>query len=256
MPHVPDESIHLTFTSPPYFNARRYSQYPTYQHYLRFLKKVFREIHRATKEGRFLVINTSPVIDASQNGKRYAIPFDMHQDLQEMGWEFVDDIIWKKPEWIGINRNARFASHRLPLAYKPNTTTEYLMVYRKKTDKPVQWSLEQYNSAVIEASKVTDDFETSNVWDLYPASHPIHSAVFPSKLAKKIIEYYSLKGDLVFDPFGGSGTLGRAAKALGRPFFMTEQSDEYFEFMKSKAGTAFKGLEVRFLGLGDFRESS
>ena len=59
---VPDESIHLTFTSPPYYNARDYSIYPSYDTYLKFLEEVFRETYRVTKEGRFLIVNTSPVI--------------------------------------------------------------------------------------------------------------------------------------------------------------------------------------------------
>ena len=59
---VPDESIHLTFTSPPYYNARDYTLYESYAAYLQFLADVFREVHRITKEGRFFVLNTSPVI--------------------------------------------------------------------------------------------------------------------------------------------------------------------------------------------------
>ncbi len=57
-----EESIHLTFTSPPYYNARDYSIYPSYKHYLNFLAEVFKQVHRITKEGRFLILNTSPII--------------------------------------------------------------------------------------------------------------------------------------------------------------------------------------------------
>jgi len=60
--YVPDESIHLTFTSPPYYNARDYTIYKSYKEYLQFLVSVFKEVHRITKEGRFFVLNTSPVI--------------------------------------------------------------------------------------------------------------------------------------------------------------------------------------------------
>jgi hypothetical protein len=59
---VPDESIHLTFTSPPYYNARDYTIYDSYEAYLQFLAGIFREVHRVTKEGRFFVLNTSPVL--------------------------------------------------------------------------------------------------------------------------------------------------------------------------------------------------
>ena len=100
--YVPEESIHLTFTSPPYYNARDYSIYPSYEAYLRFLEKVFQETYRITKEGRFLIVNTSPVIipriSRAHSSKRYPIPFDIHYFLVEMGWDFIDDIIWQKPE--------------------------------------------------------------------------------------------------------------------------------------------------------------
>ena len=56
--YVPDESIHLTFTSPPYYNARDYSIYPSYKEYILFLADVFREVYRVTKEGRFFILNT------------------------------------------------------------------------------------------------------------------------------------------------------------------------------------------------------
>ena len=100
--NVPNESIHLTFTSPPYYNARDYSIYPSYNAYLKFLASVFRETHRVTKEGRFLIVNTSPIIiprvSRAHSSKHYPIPFDLHH-LVEMGWEFIDDIIWLKLEY-------------------------------------------------------------------------------------------------------------------------------------------------------------
>lgn len=136
---VPEDSVHLTFTSPPYYNARDYSIYPSYEAYLVFLQEVFKEIHRITKEGRFLIVNTSPVIvpriSRAHSSKRYPIPFDLHHRLIQIGWEFIDDIVWMKPEYSVKNRIGGFQQHRKPLAYKPNSVTEYLMVYRKQTDR-------------------------------------------------------------------------------------------------------------------------
>ena len=60
--HVPDESIHLCFTSPPYYNAKDYSIFPSYNSYLDFLTDAFKEVHRVLKEGRVFVLNTSPVL--------------------------------------------------------------------------------------------------------------------------------------------------------------------------------------------------
>ncbi|GHT72881.1 hypothetical protein FACS189456_2550 [Bacteroidia bacterium] len=258
--YVPNESVHLTFTSPPYYNARDYSIYPSYQAYLEFLERVFKETHRITKEGRFLIVNTSPIIiprvSRSHSSKRYPIPFDLHPLLVQMGWEFIDDIVWQKPEYSVKNRVGGFHQHRKPLGYKPNSVTEYLMVYRKQTEKLLDWNIRSYDYKTVEESKVSDEYETTNVWKIDPKSDKIHSAVFPVELCKRVIQYYSYKGDLVFDPFAGSGTLGKTAKALNRMFFLTEQEPKYFEYMQSKqkSDTVFDERKTHFLTLEQFKQ--
>jgi DNA modification methylase len=257
---VKDESIHLTFTSPPYYNARDYSIYASYQAYLAFLADVFREVHRITKEGRFLIVNTSPIIipriSRAHSSKRYPIPFDIHPYLMEMGWEFIDDIIWMKPEASVKNRIGGFQQHRKPLAYKPNSVTEYLMVYRKSTEKLLDWNIRQYDLQTVQESKVPEGFETTNVWKIDPCFDKVHSAVFPVELCKRVIQYYSYKGDLVFDPFGGSGTIGKTAKSLGRYFFITEKDETYFNYMKSKESTEiFDTIQTKFLTLQEFEQT-
>jgi DNA modification methylase len=259
--YVPDESVHLTFTSPPYYNARDYSIYPSYQAYLEFLDNVFQETHRITKEGRFLIVNTSPIIiprvSRSHSSKRYGIPFDLHPYLVKNGWDFIDDIVWLKPEASVKNRIGGFVQHRKPLGYKPNSVTEYLMVYRKQTEKLLDWNIRSYDYNTVEESKVVDGYETTNVWKIDPCFDKVHSAIFPVELCKRVIQYYSYKGDLVFDPFGGSGTVGRTAKSLDRLFFLTEQEPKYFEYMKSKQNekSIFKERKTQFLTLEQFKES-
>ena len=257
--NVPDESIHLTFTSPPYYNARDYSIYPSYDAYLRFLASVFKETHRITKEGRFLIVNTSPIIiprvSRAHSSKRYPIPFDLHPYLVSMGWEFIDDIIWLKPEYSVKNRVGGFHQHRKPLGYKPNSITEYLMVYRKETTRLLDWNMRSYPQKTVEESKVKGEYDTTNVWRIDPKFDKVHTAVFPVELCKRVIQYYSYKGDLIFDPFAGSGTVGRTAKGLDRCFFLTEKDPEYFEYMKSKARrnvSLFDETTTKFLTLEGF----
>lgn len=260
--YVPDDSIHLTFTSPPYYNARDYSIYPSYKAYLEFLDSVFKETNRITKEGRFLIVNTSPIIiprvSRSHSSKRYGIPFDLHPYLINQGWDFIDDIIWLKPEASVKNRIGGFMQHRKPLGYKPNCITEYLMVYRKSTEKLLDWNIRSYNYQTVEESKVSDGYESTNVWKIDPCFDKVHSAIFPVELCKRVIQYYSYKGDLVFDPFAGSGTVGRTAKALNRLFFLTEQETKYFEYMKSKTKQhgLFKERKTKFLTIDEFKELS
>jgi DNA modification methylase len=233
---VPAESIHLTFTSPPYYNARDYSIYQSYDEYLKFLEEVFKEVHRVTKEGRFFVINTSPVImprvSRAHSSKRYPIPYDIHPLLVKIGWEFIDDIVWVKPEASVKNRNASFLQHRKPLGYKPNAISEMLMVYRKKTDKLIDWNIKQYSADKVSRSKILDRYESTNVWRIDPTFDRVHSAVFPLELCNRVIKYYSFVGDVIFDPFAGSGTLGRAATNLDRNFFLTEKELKYVNRMK------------------------
>lgn len=259
--NVPNDSIHLTFTSPPYYNARDYSIYPSYKAYLEFLENVFKETHRVTKEGRFLIVNTSPIIiprvSRSHSSKRYGIPFDLHPYLVQNGWEFLDDIVWLKPEASVKNRIGGFMQHRKPLAYKPNCVTEYLMVYRKSTEKLLDWNIRNYDTETVNSSKVQDGYESTNVWKIDPCFDKVHSAIFPVELCKRVIQYYSYKGDLVFDPFGGSGTVGKTAKSLDRNFFMTEKDKNYFEYMISKAkpSNMFNERKTKFLTLEQFKNS-
>lgn len=258
--YVPDESVHLTFTSPPYYNARDYSIYQSYDEYLHFLEKVFKEVHRITKEGRFFILNTSPIIipriSRQHASKRYPIPYDIHPLLIKMGWEFIDDIVWVKPEASVKNRNAGFLQHRKPLAYKPNAVTEMLMVYRKKTDKLIDWNIKQYSWDKVKKSKVVEKYETTNVWRIDPTFDKVHTAVFPTELCNRVIKFYSFVGDLIFDPFAGSGTLGRAALNLERNFFLTEKEAKYIDRIKeelNKVGNLFSQMgQPRFLSLSEF----
>jgi len=258
--YVPDESVHLTFTSPPYYNARDYSIYQSYDEYLSFLETVFKEVHRITKEGRFFILNTSPIIipriSRQHASKRYPIPYDIHPFLIKMGWEFIDDIVWVKPEASVKNRNAGFLQHRKPLAYKPNAVTEMLMVYRKKTDKLIDWNIRQYSWDKVRKSKVLEEYETTNVWRIDPTFDKVHTAVFPLELCNRVIKFYSFVGDLIFDPFAGSGTLGRAALNLNRNFFLTEKEAKYINRIKeelNKCGNLFNQLgQPRFVNLDQF----
>ena len=95
---LPASSVDLVFTSPPYYNAKpEYAEYLSYEEYLLKMKKIIHECARVLSEGRFFVLNVSPVLirRASRNeaSRRIAVPFDFHRLFIEEGFEFVDDII-------------------------------------------------------------------------------------------------------------------------------------------------------------------
>jgi DNA modification methylase len=232
----------LAFTSPPYYNARvEYADYTDYEDYLGKMRRIIKECHRVLNEGRFFVINISPVLirrsSRNESSKRIALPFDFHRIFIEEGFDFIDDIIWIKPEGAGwaTGRGRRFAADRNPLQYKPVPVTEYVIVYRKHTDKLIDWHIRKHpDQKLIENSKITDGYEVTNIWKIHPAHSKIHPAIFPVKLAENIISYYSFKNDVILDPFAGLGTVGEAAIKLNRRFVLFEMNIEYINEIKQK----------------------
>jgi DNA modification methylase len=239
---LPAESIDVVFTSPPYYNARpEYTDYITYEEYLLKLRKVIQNTHRVLSEGRFFVINISPVLirraNRTESSRRIAVPFDLHRIFIEEGYEFIDDIIWEKPEGAGwaTGRGRRFAADRNPLQYKPVPVTEYILVYRKSTNKLIDWNIRAHpQQELVQDSRVGDDYERTNIWRIQPAYDKRHPAIFPVELAERVIRYYSFKGDVVLDPFAGIGTVGEAAVKLGRRFALIEQDERYFSIIRER----------------------
>lgn len=240
---LPAGSVDLIFTSPPYYNARpEYTDYLTYEEYLLKIRKVIQQAHRVLAEGRFFVMNVSPVLirraNRNESSKRIAVPFDMHRLFIEEGYDFIDDIIWEKPEGAGwaVGRGRRFAADRNPLQYKAVSVTENILVYRKQTSKLIDWNLRAHpKPELVKASRIGDDYERTNIWRIKPAHDSRHPAIFPIELAKKVISYYSFKEDVVLDPFAGIGTTGKAAAMLERRFVLIEQNPEYVNVIRAEA---------------------
>jgi DNA modification methylase len=239
---LPAESVDLVFTSPPYYNARpEYTDYITYEEYLLKIRKIIQNVHRVLAEGRFFAINIAPVLirraNRNESSKRIAVPFDVHRIFIEEGYDFMEDIIWQKPDGAGwaTNRGRRFAADRNPLQYKPVPVTEYILVYRKHTSKLIDWNIRAHpDQEIVKASRIGDDYERTNVWRITPDSDKRHPAIFPLELVEKVISYYSFKNDVVLDPFAGIGTVGEAAIKLGRRFVLVDQDPEYVSVIREK----------------------
>lgn len=229
---IKKESVDLVFTSPPYYNAREYSQYDSYRHYLGFLESSIRSIHRCLNKDGFFILNTSPVIvprkSRNKESERLPIPFDSFCIAQDCGFKYVDDIVWEKPDGAS-SRAVKFSHHRRPMAYKPFTITEYLFVFRRKDAPLIDFGIRKHSENTIQSSLVNDGYERTNVWKINPARPNGHPAPFPVELAEKVIRYYSYIGDLVLDPFIGSGTTAFVSKMLGRDFIGFDTCQEYVE---------------------------
>jgi DNA modification methylase len=231
MSRMQDKCIDLIVTSPPYFNAKEYSQYNSVTEYMRQMKDIFLETERVMKEGRMCVVNISPILVArekrSKQSYRIPLPYYFVPMMEELGFEFLEDIIWEKPEGAAANRNGGFFRSRKPLAYKPNIVTEYILVFKKKSNLLIDKYLKNN-------SLVGDGYERSNVWKMQPETTSKHSAPFPEALPDKIIKYYSYEGDIVYDPFIGSGTTAKMALLNNRKYIGSELSAEYVKIAKER----------------------
>ena len=231
---IDENSVQLIFTSPPYYNAKIYSDYHSYQDYLDDMYKTLTACHRVLEDGRFIIINVSPVISKRPGREfesiRYPIHFDFHNLLIRAGFYFIDEIQWIKPESSVKNRNGGYQQTHMPLSYKPNCINESIMVYRKNCN-----FLLDKNIALYDKSFANDaDFESSNCWYIAPSSNKNHPAVFPKELCKRILKYYSFRGDVVLDPFAGSGTFGEVAIEMERVPILCEQNENYCDFINRK----------------------
>ena len=119
--------------------------------------------------------------------------------------------------------------------YKPVPVTEYILVYRKHTSRLIDWNIRAHpDQEIVKASRIGDDYERTNAWQITPASDKRHPAIFPSELVEKVISYYSFKQDVILDPFASIGTVGEAAIKLGRRFVLIDQDPEYVAVMRDK----------------------
>lgn len=239
---LPDQSVDMIFTSPSYYDAKgKISKYDTYEDFLALIRNVVRECHRTLIDGKFFIINTGHVLlpraSRSESSTRITVPFDIHRILVEEGFEFMDDIIWQKPEGAGIAtaRGTRFSVDRNPMQYKALPVTEYVMVYRKKSSVLIDHFIRNHpNQELVQKSKIADGYEKTNVWRIAATKDKNYPGVIPRELVEKVVSYYSFVNDVVLDPFGGIGTTAMAAASLKRRFVAIESEDDCVETMRGE----------------------
>jgi DNA modification methylase len=250
MPEVASESVALTVTSPPYWNAidydihaddkerfyrtRSYSTgYSGYQEYLDWLETIFTEVHRATKPGGFCALVIGTVL---LEGDLYPVPFDLISRLVKNGWLFHQDIIWHKCT-AGVKRAGVSIQKPYPGYYYPNIMNEYILVFRKPGPKIYQTrSIEEKNGAEYVIDTLFTRETANNIWHIAPVPPGFidHPAPFPEEIPLRLITLYSYPQDIVLDPFTGSGQTLKVARALGRNFIGFENIPTYVELAKKR----------------------
>ena len=233
-----NKKIHLTITSPPYYNVKDYVSYKDYKEYLNTLKNVFTLIYEITEDGRMCCVNLSNILiqreDRNSESTRIPLAFHFVPLMEEIGWKFIEDIIWVKPEGAAKNRNGGFFQHRQPVAYKPNIINEYIFIFQKPSKFLIDKIVRGYDAITSLNSKVDDGYERTNVWKINPETKSKHPAPYPELLVANLIKYYSFCGDLILDPFVGSGTTLISAFKLNRKSIGFEIHKDYINIFENR----------------------
>lgn len=236
MKRMPDNFVDLTVTSPPYDNLRDYNGF-TFD-----FESIAKELYRITKQGGVIVW---VVGDATINGSETGTSFRQALYFKEIGFNLHDTMIYQKNSYPFPPSNRYFG------------VFEYMFVSSKGIPKTTNLikvqTLEQIKNNNSSSSRQTDGtlvkikYETGkaerikdNIWkyevgfNKSSLDNPEHSATFPEKLAGDHIKSWSNEGDLVYDPFMGSGTTAKMAKFLNRNYIGSEISSEYCEIIKNR----------------------
>lgn len=246
-----DESVALTVTSPPYWNAIDYdihargkrnewyrtrkhsSGYKEYADYLEWLGKTFRPLTAKTQPGGYCAVVIGTVL---MNGEHYPLPFDFTALMVKWGWQFHQDIIWHKVTG-GVKRAGSFIQRPFPGYFYPNIMTEYILIYRK----PGPAIYTKRSGDDKEANRVDIDgiFTkelANNVWHIAPVppGHLDHPCPFPEEIPFRLMLLYSYRGDLVLDPFNGSGQTTKVAKHLGRRYLGLDVEAKYVRYAQRR----------------------
>jgi len=243
---IPDTSVHLVVTSPPYFNLKKYNDHPSQlgnlNHYEQFhdeLDKVWRHCYRMLVPGGRLVCVVGDVCIARRrnHGRHHVLP--LHADIsvraRKIGFDYLTPILWNKIA------NAQFEATGngggfLGKPYEPNAIVkndvEYILMlrkhgsYRKPTD-------EQRATSRLTKDEQKQWFRP--IWlDVTGASTRGHPAPYPVKLAYRLVRMFSFTGDTVFDPFAGTGTTTIAAIQSNRNSIANEIDLEYFDYATNR----------------------
>lgn len=219
--YIKDNSVHLVLTSPPYFNLKEYRRGKSqlgiiddYQQFLDELEKVWKECYRIlVPGGRIVCVVGDVCLSRRKNGRHAVLP--LHSDIvvscRKIGFDNLNPILWHKISNAKFEANTN--SSILGKPYEPNAIIkndlEYILMERKPGGYRTP-TIQQREESRIEK----DDFQKwfSQIWELPGAStRNGHPAPFPLELATRLVKMFSFVGDIVVDPFCGSGTTMLAA---------------------------------------------
>jgi site-specific DNA-methyltransferase (adenine-specific) len=236
MKELPDCSVHLMVTSPPYNVGKEYDNNLTLEEYLAFLRRVWKETYRVLVPGGRACINIANV------GRKPYIPLhaSIMQDMIAMGFLMRGEIIWDKA--ASASSSTAWGSWQSATNPTLRDTHEYILVFSKGS----------YRREKMEGRQSTISKEeflefTKSVWG-FPSESARkvgHPAPFPVELPYRLIQLYTFSNEIVLDPFMGSGQTAVAALKAGRHFLGYEISAEYIRLAEKRIWNGGKRVQTR-----------
>ncbi len=224
MHELPDNSIHLVVTSPPYFNAP--FDYPdlfrTYDDFLDLITQVSKEVYRVVANGRIACFVTD---DMLVRGEKYPVVADVTRLMQQAGFRYRDKIVWVKPKgYTRISRRSGvLLQHPYPMYFYPDNIQESILIFQKgrfdyNFQKKILIKKEESRIDVGQFNREEWNLSVWRITNVLPKPGRIEEgiAAFPDELPNRIIRLFSFQGETVLDPFVGSGTTLKVSNSLGR----------------------------------------
>ncbi len=234
MTNLVDNSVHLMVTSPPYNVGKEYDDDLTLDEYLAFLERVWREVWRVLVPGGRACINIANL------GRKPYLPLNafIARQMFDIGFLMRGEIIWNKAGHA--SPSTAWGSWMSPSNPTLRDVHEYILVFSKQ--RFGRSKKRPHGLPDREATISRDDFleHTKSVWTFppEPARRVGHPAPFPVELPRRLIELYTFAGDVVLDPFMGSGQTAIAAQASGRTYVGYELSEEYLALAEKRIADA------------------
>jgi len=243
MKEVPNESVHLTITSPPYWQLKDYGNgkqigfNDNYEEYINNLNLVWNECYRVLHNGCRLCINIGDQFARSVYYGRYkVIPIrtEIIKFCESIGFDYMGAIIWQKVTTCNTTGGATvMGSFPYPRNGILKIDYEFILIFKKYGNAP------KINKEMKEKSKLSQEewnkYFTGH-WNFPGEKQDKHLAMFPEELPKRLIKMFSFVGDTILDPFLGSGTTSLAAKNLHRNSIGYEINEYFLPIIKEKLG--------------------
>ena len=243
MSEIPDESIQLMVTSPPYFNAP--FDYPDlfkdYDEFLELIRDLSRDLYRVLAPGRVACFVTD---DMLVKGEKYPVVADITGLMLDAGFRYRDRIVWVKPKgYVRISRRSGVViQHPYPMYCYPDNIQESILIFQKGRFDYSR--LRKLDEMSLSESRISiDDYHNQewyltvwNITNVLPLGRRLEKgiAAFPEEIPKRLIKLFSYFGETVLDPFLGSGTTMKVAQELGRSSWGYEIDLELKKIIKKK----------------------